>query len=219
MTSLRFIFSTFFIALSTLILAQNPDRFKDEVIKLQEKAQQSVIENPIIFVGSSSFRMWKDITSDLENEAIINNGFGGSHFSDLIFYYTELIATTSPSAIFIYEGDNDLAAGKDVKRVLSDADKLLKLIRRDFPELPVYFVCPKPSIARWHLAETYKVFNTRLEEWIEDQENVGYIDVWTPMMNKHGLLEETLFIEDDLHLNSKGYAIWTEVISPYLEEL
>ncbi|RED97965.1 GDSL-type esterase/lipase family protein [Marinoscillum furvescens] len=219
MTTRRFIFSALLTAFYFLSFAQDPSRFKEEVIRLQAKNKQAAIKKPVVFAGSSSFRMWKDVATDLENDKIINNGFGGSHFSDLIFYYKELIAATNPSAIFLYEGDNDLAAGKPIDQVMADAKTLLSLIRRDFPDVPVYYVCPKPSIARWHLAETYKAFNTTLEAWTETEANVVYVDVWTPMMNKHGLLDESLFIEDDLHMNEQGYAIWTNVLTPYIEAL
>jgi lysophospholipase L1-like esterase len=177
------------------------------------------IENPVLFVGSSSFRIWKNVADDLGDKRIVNNGFGGSHFSDLIYYMEELVFAYQPRAIFIYEGDNDFGDNKSIEETMRDAKSAYEMIRQKMPEVPVYFVSPKPSVLRAHLSESYIVFNQWLNYWVQDKPNTYFVDVWNPMMKTDGTLDESLFLKDNLHMNAKGYAIWTKVIKPIVGEI
>ncbi|MFT4834062.1 MAG: lysophospholipase L1-like esterase [Flavobacteriaceae bacterium] len=199
--------------------AQNPLRFEEEVNQLTLRNSEIDIENPVLFVGSSSFRIWKNVADDLGDKRIVNNGFGGSHFSDLIYYMEELVFAYQPRAIFIYEGDNDFGDNKSIEETMRDAKSAYEMIRQKMPEVPVYFVSPKPSVLRAHLSESYIVFNQWLNYWVQDKPNTYFVDVWNPMMKTDGTLDESLFLEDNLHMNAKGYAIWTKVIKPIVGEI
>ena len=199
--------------------SQNPLRFKKEVEGLvAQKKQSSQKRNPIVFTGSSSIRLWTDLEKRFADKVIVNTGFGGSHMSDLLYWADDLIISFSPSMIFIYEGDNDLAEGKSSAEILRDAANLLDLIHSKIGEnTKVNFITPKPSILRWHLRGTYEAFIVELKNWASKQKNVSVVDIWSPMLDENGALDKTLFLDDDLHINSKGYDIWTEVIRPFVE--
>jgi lysophospholipase L1-like esterase len=84
-------------------------------------------------------------------------------------------------------------------------------------KVPVYFITPKPSIARWHLKDLYIAYNQQLKEWASRQKKVTYVDVWTPLLDSTGQPQKDIFIEDGLHLNKKGYEIWSAAIKPYVQ--
>jgi lysophospholipase L1-like esterase len=149
----------------------------------------------------------------------VNTGFGGSHMSDLYYYADELILNLKPKRIFIYEGDNDLGQGKTNEQIFADAEKLLRRIRCELPKkVKVYFITPKPSIRRWALKQQYENYISQLKAWTKNHKNVYTLDVWSPMMDEKGELKKDLFIEDELHMNSKGYDLWTEIIAPYVKK-
>src|SRR5690349_15736461 len=75
---------------------------------------QAPPQNAILFVGSSSFRLWPDIQSYFPTHTIINRGFGGSSLPDVIRYEDETIFKYKPKQVVIYCGDNDLAASDTV---------------------------------------------------------------------------------------------------------
>lgn len=206
-----------FTSLSSI--AQNPERFKDEIAKFSKEEAVADTKNLNLFTGSSSIRVWNDITEQFPDHNILNRGFGGSQMSDLLFYADELIFKYQPDQIFIYEGDNDIAAGKAPEEILATADSLLQKIRSQLPaRVKVYFISAKPSVARWNLRDQYITFNKQLEAWTEQQKNVGYIDVWNPMMAADGEVMKDIFVKDNLHMNSKGYDIWAKVIAKYLRK-
>jgi hypothetical protein len=77
------------------LYGQDPLRFADQVAEIKDRQIDS--KNPlIIFTGSSSIRMWTDLEDRFPQYHLLNNGFGGSHFSDLIHYADELILRFNP---------------------------------------------------------------------------------------------------------------------------
>jgi lysophospholipase L1-like esterase len=162
--------------------------------------------------------MWTNLENDFKGKNVLNRGFGGSTMRDLLHYADELIISYNPRSIFIYEGDNDLGfANRTPKEILASADSLLKIIRTKLPPtVKVYFISPKPSIARWHLKDQYISFNKKFELWAQNRKNVYIIDVWNPMINADGSVRKELFIEDGLHMNRAGYHVWLAQIRPFV---
>jgi lysophospholipase L1-like esterase len=197
--------------------AQDPTRFQKEIdaIKINDTAYKN--KSVILFTGSSTIRMWKSLHIDFENKPVVNHGFGGSEMSDLLYYADDLILSYQPSQIFIYEGDNDISAGKTTQQIIAAADSLLKKIRMKMPQVPVYFISAKPSKARWHLQKKYIDFNSSLKSFVSKKKNVYFLDLWKPMIDGNGVVFQDIFIEDGLHMNAKGYAIWKKEIGKYLK--
>jgi lysophospholipase L1-like esterase len=202
-----------------VLQSQDHQKFKVEVDTLLKRYDHANLKKAIVFTGSSSIRLWTDLNQRFPDQNILNTGFGGSQMSDLFYYTDELIVKYKPKRIFIYEGDNDLGTGKTPDEILRDASKVLKLIRCGLPKrVKVFFITPKPSIRRWEQKKMYEDYISKLKAWADKQKNVGVIDVWTPMLDASGDLKRDLFVADDLHMNSKGYDIWTSVINPYLKK-
>jgi lysophospholipase L1-like esterase len=198
--------------------AQDPKRFQKEIEIIAEKENCfSPDQELLLFTGSSSVRMWKDVEAAFPGYHVINNGFGGSHFSDLIYYYDKVIAPYKPDVLFIYEGDNDIASGKKPKSVLKEAKQLIGMIRSDFPETKIVLISPKPSLARWELKEEYKKLNSLLEKYARQTNGVEFADVWEAMVDEEGNVYTDIFVDDNLHLNEKGYAIWEKVMARHIE--
>lgn len=207
-----------FLACITLPLAaQDPLRFEKEVNALTLNDPPANQKDVILFTGSSTIRMWKDIQSCFPSHNILNRGFGGSQTSDLLYYFDRLILPYHPKQIFIYEGDNDLGAGKTIAAILNANDSLVMLIHQKIgPKVPVVFITPKPSKARWHLREKYTAYNDALRKWAGTQKNVSALDLWSPMLDKNGVVFQDIFLEDGLHMNKQGYDIWTRTIGPHI---
>lgn len=196
----------------------DPLRFEDQIRKfLQEDAVNLPPAGAIVGVGSSSLRMWHDrIQRDLEGLTIIPRGFGGSQFSDAIYFARELILKHRPRAILVYEGDNDAAHGKSPERILADLRYLAKLCRGEVPELRFYVISIKPSPSRWEIWPRMAEANRLMREWCEATEGATYIDVATALLDEKGLPREGIFLDDQLHLNQAGYDLWAAAIAPVL---
>ena len=161
--------------------------------------------------------MWKDVQERFPDFNIINNGFGGSHFSDLLYYYSELVTKQTPEILFIYEGDNDVGSNKKISVIYKDFKALSKKLQRDLPATKVVFISPKPSIARWHLTKQYNKINKKIKRKCNKIPGFEFADVWPAMLDENGEVLKDIFLEDGLHMNKKGYDLWEKVIGEYLK--
>ncbi|MGB3182074.1 MAG: GDSL-type esterase/lipase family protein [Cyclobacteriaceae bacterium] len=199
---------------------EGPERFEAEV----EQFTVSDRNNPpgdsiVLFTGSSSVRMYTDLAAHFPHHNVLNRGFGGSQFSDLMYYWDKLILPYDPIKIFIYEGDNDIEAGESPEDILAEAATLRQMLAQQLPGVPVVFISAKPSIARWHLKEAYEELNSGLQKLAQRTDNTKYADVWNPMLDENGEVYQDIFVEDNLHMNEKGYAIWQQVLAPFMPRL
>lgn len=209
------------LLVGTALPAQStdPTRFAEEV-RAFERADSldPVAPGSLLFTGSSSVRFWKSLAEDYPDYPVVNRGFGGSEFSDLLYYADRLIYTYRPRAVFVYEGDNDINAGDTPAQVLEQARQLRKRIAKALgKEVPVIFISPKPSVARWQLKTKYEEANALLKAYADRSKHTYYADVWTPALQENGEVRDDIFIADDLHMNAKGYAIWREALAPFVE--
>jgi lysophospholipase L1-like esterase len=218
MNNKHYFLAIFFLFFIFNLNAQDPNRFKSQVeVLVQKEHRFEPGKKLVLFTGSSSVRMWKDVAEYFPEYNVMNNGFGGSHFSDLIYYYEELILKYKPDYLFIYEGDNDIAGDKKPGKILKEAKLLVDCIQQDLPETKVVLISPKPSVARWHLRKNYQKLNKKLERLANKTNNLEYADVWNAMLDENGQVFTDVFLDDNLHMNKKGYDIWGEVIGEFLE--
>ena len=212
---MRYILFCFLVL--NLVEAQEPARFADEIAEIQKKYDTlwNASKETTVFTGSSSIRVWKDLQQRFPKHQIVNSGFGGSQASDLLRYTDELILRYTPKKVFIYEGDNDISAGKSAKKIMADIVAIVAKIRVQNPTTDILLIAAKPSIARWNLKRNYKRLNRKFKKLCKKDTELRYVDVWTPMLKKRKVMQD-IFIEDGLHMNAKGYAIWYETIKPFL---
>lgn len=198
-------------------VAQDPQRFSEEIRILGSKYDTiyDSSRESIVFTGSSSIRFWTDLQQLFPSHQIINTGFGGSQTSDLLFFADELILKYQPKTVFIYEGDNDISQAKKPREILKDFRELIRKLETLNPAPNIVVIAAKPSLARWHLKRRYKKFNRKLRRMCNSQENIQFADAWSVMMEDRNIKQD-LFIDDGLHMNQKGYALWLELIKPYI---
>ncbi len=216
----------FFIALfflSSIASAQNTKNTNPFQPEIDAFAKADKINMPdegkILFAGSSSFRLWKDVNDYFPGNSILNRGFGGSTLLDLIHYSHETIIKYKPKQIFIYCGENDIASSDTVKPsdVLDRFKKLITILRTKLPaNTPIVFLSLKPSIARWSMHERIEASNDLIFKYISTQKNIQYLDVYSKMLDKDGRPFKNIFIADQLHMNANGYKIWQQLIAPLL---
>lgn len=205
--------------LQSIVAAAQQPPFWDEIQAFKKSdSLQPPPQNAIVFVGSSSFRLWPDIQSYFPLHTIINRSFGGSSLPDVIRYEEETIFKYNPKQVVIYCGDNDLATSDTVTSttVVQRFQKLFNDIRKRLPAASVVYVSIKPSPSRWRLKEKMMAANRSIKKFLSTKKQTAFVDVWTPMLDSSGKPYDVLFKEDKLHMKAGGYAIWSRVIEPKL---
>lgn len=173
-------------------------------------------KGPILFIGSSTIRMWSNLQAAFPRHTVLNRGFGGSQMSDVLDYFDRLVSPYSPALIVLYEGDNDLSGGKSAAQVFADYTNFLVRVEAELPNADVALVSVKPSPSRVQTMPAMVELNEMLRS-LADGLHVRFVDAFTPMLNASGQPRPELFLSDMLHMNAAGYALWQSIFTPVLD--
>lgn len=206
------------LALGAAPLAAKPDHWAAEIDKLTAgDAANPPPANSIVFVGSSSIRLWTSLATDFPGIATINRGFGGSELADSVYYADRLVLAYRPRAVVLYAGDNDLWNGKSPESIAADFETFRAMIRAVLPGARVIYLAIKPSPSRARVWPEAQRANQLIAAACAKDPLCAFADVATPMLDASGAPRSELFIEDQLHLAPAGYAVWTKVLAPHLQ--
>jgi lysophospholipase L1-like esterase len=200
------------------IIGQTPRFYKEiQAFKLQDSLHFPPA-NAILFVGSSSFQKWKDVQDYFPKHIIINRGFGGSTLPDVIRYASDIILPYHPKQIVIYCGEYDIAEDTTITptKVLRRLKTLLHIIRGKYKNIQVDYISIKPSPSKAQWQSKMLATNQLIQAYLANKPHTRFIDVYHAMLNADGTINETIFIQDHLHMNAKGYHIWQKILEPIL---
>jgi lysophospholipase L1-like esterase len=196
-------------------IAGEPQPFEDEIARFETEDKLSPLpRNVVVFVGSSSIRMWPNLKRDFPGVDLLQRGFGGSTLAQVDHYAPRIVLPYCPRLIVLYAGDNDLAEGRTPEQILTDFKAFVGLVRHSLPKTRIVFVSIKPSTARVALLDRMRETNAMVRQYVAADTSLTYIDVFTPMLASTGLPRGELFQSDGLHMNARGYAIWRDLLLP-----
>lgn len=191
---------------------------KNDVEELRQRAATEDKECDVLFFGSSSIRLWKSLQEDMAPLKVVNRGYGGAMLRDIHYNYETVLAEYRPKA-FVFYCDNDLGGfDRDLQPTqLFDLYRLLvERLKADYPDCPIYILSIKFNENRVAKREDHRLFNTLMEDYAKWADGVTFVDVNSPLLRADGSVDNGYFEEDLLHVNRKGYAVWTSVLKPML---
>ena len=201
------------------IVAQVAAPFANEIADFKRRdSLQAPAKGSVLFLGSSSFRLWQGIEESFPGVALINRGFGGSSLPDVIAYVDDIVFPYAPKQVVIYCGENDLAGADSItaQTVFERFTHLFRIIRNRLPDAHIAFVSIKPSPSRAHLMPKMVEANSLIRSFLAQEKQTAFVDVYSLMLDKDGKPMEDLFVEDRLHMNPKGYEIWRKALLPVI---
>jgi formylglycine-generating enzyme required for sulfatase activity len=198
---------------------EKPDfsRWEKAIAALEKQDKdQPPPKNSIVFVGSSSIRLW-DLKKSFPDPAVINHGFGGSQITDSVHFASRLVTKLAPRLVVLYAGDNDIGVGKSPEQVAAGFLSFAQTVHMELPNTRVLFISIKPSVLRWKLWEKMQKANSLIKAECKMDKRLTYVDITQAMLGDDGKPQKDFFRADGLHLNAKGYELWTRVLRPYLQ--
>ncbi|HUT47438.1 MAG TPA: GDSL-type esterase/lipase family protein [Sedimentisphaerales bacterium] len=199
-------------------LKDKAGRWEDTIRQFEQWDRKNTFpSDAVLFVGSSSIRLWPT-RECFEEFAVINRGFGGSQISEVNYFAGRIVLRYEPKVIVFYAGDNDVAAGKNARRVFDDYKKFVKLVHTGLPGTRIIYVGIKPSRSRWSLWPVMNEANMMIKDFSGKDGRLFYFDSATPLLEKDGKPDSAFFLKDQLHLNDKGYEVWTRLLRPIIEK-
>lgn len=194
-----------------------PERWAAEIDALTAAdATQPPAPGGIVFVGSSSIRLWQSLATDFPGLNPINRGFGGSELADSVHYLDRIVLPYRPRLVVLFAGTNDIWSGKSPQQVAADFRAFRTKLHAALPDTKLIFLSINPAPSRARVHDRMHEANALIEADCATDPRCRYVDVATPMLDASGGTRPELFVEDQLHLNADGYAIWRRVLAPHL---
>jgi len=205
--------------ISVTAFSQNKP-FWDEIkaFRTQDSIQKPK-DGMLLFIGSSSFRLWKSAKEDFHNDLILNRAFGGATLEDVIRYQNDVVLKYKPKKIFLYCGENDIASSEKVtpQLVFEHFKSLFETMRKHFPDVQIVYVSIKPCILRWSMKDRMMATNTLISDYLRKEKNAVFVNIWDKML-ENGEPIKDIFLEDNLHMNKNGYAIWIKEMASFVND-
>jgi lysophospholipase L1-like esterase len=173
-------------------------------------------QNAILFIGSSSIRLWKTLAQDFPEHKVINRGFGGSQIADSVHFVDRVVIPYRPKMIAFYAGGNDINAGKSPEQVAADFKAFVAKVRTKLADVRIAYISIAPNPARWAQVEKVREANRLIEESTKTGPKLAFINVFPHMLGENGEPKPDIFVADRLHMNERGYALWTGLVRPFL---
>jgi len=174
-------------------------------------------KNGVLFLGSSTIKLWKTLMTDFPSVPVINRGFGGSEIADATHFAERLVFPHAPKQIIFRSGGNDLQSGKTPIEVFEDFKELVATIHAKLPETEIVFMSWNHSPSRWHAAARERALNELVSRFAEAEPRVRYLDAANVSLDAEGRPRPELFVSDRLHFNADGYKLLAERVRPVLK--
>ncbi len=171
-------------------------------------------DDAILFVGSSSIRLWSTIARDMAPYPVIQRGYGGAKLSDLVMYTERIVYPHNFRAVVLFVA-NDITGDEEDKspeEVAGLFRTVIGIIRNKYPQVPVFWIAITPTALRWYVWPRIAEVNKLIELSCTTFENLHFIRTDYAFLNSLQQPREELFLPDMLHLNTAGYEVWTEII-------
>lgn len=192
------------------------DRWKKDMDKFAAADKKNPVKpGGVVFVGSSSIRMW-DLKKSFPELDAVNRGFGGSRLEDSVYYADQIILPYKPKTVVVYAGDNDIAAKYTPEQILEDFQEFEAKVHKELPETEILYIAVKPSLSRWKMIEEVRATNKLIAAECAKTDHCEFIDIDAPMLGEDGKPRKELFKNDGLHMTDEGYVIWAKELEPHL---
>jgi lysophospholipase L1-like esterase len=219
----RWVLAFAVLAIGLLSLAKakggRPNQFEADIRKFEAlDAQSPPAERPVLFVGSSSIRFW-DTAKSFPDSNTLNRGFGGSQIADCVHFADRIVIKYKPRVVVFYAGDNDLAAGLEPEQLVADLGQFVGKVHAALPHTPIVVISIKPSIARKKLLDKQRAANRQIAAMAKADPLLVFVGVEAAMLTDDGEPRSDIFVADGLHMNAKGYELWSGLLTPILKKL
>ncbi|MBM9511851.1 GDSL-type esterase/lipase family protein [Desulfogranum marinum] len=169
----------------------------------------------LLMLGDSLVE-WGDWPTLLPEYNVINRGMAGECTEGLAGrLIDEINSTAEPDAVLIQSGTNNLLMGSPHFPAIHSS--MVPTIRTFYPSCSIIISSLMPmSIIPSHKLEE---INKQLQEITTQTENCFYLDMVPPFNEKCLPITKPGFLNDQVHLSTRGYQVWAEEIATFLQDV
>lgn len=177
--------------------------------------------NAVLFLGSSSIRMWKSISEDIAPIKPIRRGYGGAKYCDLAIYTPALVRGLQFKAAAIFIG-NDITGSqhdKTPEEVARLSRIVIQAVRSEVSDVPILLISVTATPSRFKHWPRIREVNRALENLARSERNVSFLETQSHYLNEKQEPKPEYFVKDMLHQNEAGYKVWGGLVRDRLESI
>ncbi|MDJ0698363.1 MAG: GDSL-type esterase/lipase family protein [Woeseiaceae bacterium] len=196
--------------------------WEDDIQRFEARdAVEAHPDDAILFVGSSSIRLWETLAADMAPYPVIQRGYGGARYSDMAVYAARLIEPHDYRAMVMFVANDVSGEARDhsPEQVGRFVRYILDIARSHRPRAPIFIVEITPTESRFNVWTEIRKVNATLREIALTTDNTYFIPTAEYYLDASGNPRPEFFVDDRLHLNADGYALWTKLIRRRLNEV
>jgi lysophospholipase L1-like esterase len=200
---------------------QVANKYESEMAAFDKLNQaEKYSDQSILFVGSSSIRLWNTIKDEMAPYPVIQRGFGGSRTPDVVQNMKRIAYPLQFKAVVIFVGNDITGSPNDLSptETMLNFKEMVKILHSKYRKLPVFIVEITPCQSRWKQWPQIKQTNAMLKEYCQKGKNLVFIETAKSYLNGKGEPNNDLFRDDCLHLNHQGYLIWGKLIKGRIDQ-
>src|SRR5437879_6314216 len=199
--------------------ALHAQRFQGEVQQMlaREKTNPPPRDG-ILFIGSSIFRFWTQLSEQMAPLPVFDRAFGGSVTQDMLDRANQLVFPYRPRIIVYYCGSNDVSGGESAEAIIGRTKQFLKIVGEKLPNTFVYYTAIQKAPEKRDRWDVVEAVNREMERYSHQARSLGFIDLNPVLFDKKGNVRMELFLPDELHFrpDSTAYAEFAAVVKPIL---
>jgi len=188
----------------------------------QDDRETTYHDQAVLFVGSSSIRLWDTLGTDMEPYPVIQRGFGGAATADVVRYADRLLGDHRPPAVVLFVA-NDIRGNAETDLTPAAAAELFASFvgqaHAHSPDTVLFVVAVTPTASRWSVWPQIRTLNGLLAKLCDATARTVFIPTEDLYLGDDGRPRDELFRADRLHLNAAGYECWAKRIRSYLDPL
>ena len=197
-------------------------KWEAEIEKLEKlDTSESYSDDAVLFIGSSSIRLWESIAQDMSPYKTIRRGYGGAKFSDLVVFAKRLITPHRYRAIVVFVGNDVTGKENDPspKEVQRMARYICDVSQSHQPDAPVFLFEITPTPLRFANWKDICDVNAALREMSLTKPGVHFVATAEHYLDDKKQPKGEYFKADRLHQNEKGYLVWSALLKQKMKEV
>ena len=175
-------------------------------------------KGPIVFVGSSIFHRWTNLTAQMAPLPITNIAVDGTMTEDWNRVLDSRVLPLKPRVIAYYCGSNDVGAGDSAVRIVARIRQFVDRVATALPDTRIVFVSVNRAPDKQDRWDVVDDINRQMQKYAEKNPRVRFVDVNPVLGNADGSAKMELFLSDRLHLRPPVYEEFAKILKPVLTE-
>lgn len=175
-------------------------------------------QNGILFIGSSIFRLWKNLKTQMDPLPVFNRAFGGSQTPDLLEYINRIVLPYAPKMIVYYCGSNDVGAGRSAEQIADGFKQFVARVHEKQPRTKILYVSINRAPQKQDRWDVVDAANATVKAFCANNDRLEFVDVNPELFDKAGHARMDLYLADKLHFKEPAYDLFTTVIRPRVEK-